>query len=105
MLAEILMAVRPESEPMSRIDEARPFIPLNIAVLTVSDTRTPETDRSGDTLVNRLEAAGASTGRACHRARRCRCDPGARLGLDRLAIGRCRADDRRHRLYRARCDA
>ena len=40
------------------IDEARTFIPLDIAVLTVSDTRTPETDRSGDTLVARLEAAG-----------------------------------------------
>ncbi len=43
---------------MSRIDEARPFLPLRIAVLTVSDTRTPETDRSGDTLVERLAAAG-----------------------------------------------
>ncbi|MBS8228391.1 molybdenum cofactor biosynthesis protein B [Vannielia litorea] len=36
----------------------RPFIPTRIAVLTVSDTRTPEQDRSGDTLVARLEAAG-----------------------------------------------
>ncbi|MDA8870686.1 molybdenum cofactor biosynthesis protein B [Rhizobiaceae bacterium] len=43
---------------MSRIDEDRPFIPLSIAVLTVSDTRTPEDDRSGDTLVNRLTQAG-----------------------------------------------
>ncbi len=43
---------------MSRIDESRPFIPIRIAVLTVSDTRTPEDDRSGDTLVARLEAAG-----------------------------------------------
>ncbi|MBR9828978.1 MAG: molybdenum cofactor biosynthesis protein B [Oceanospirillales bacterium] len=34
------------------------FTPLNIAVLTVSDTRTPETDTSGDTLVERLEKAG-----------------------------------------------
>lgn len=34
------------------------FVPLNIAVLTVSDTRTPETDTSGDTLVERLEGAG-----------------------------------------------
>ncbi len=34
------------------------FVPLNIAVLTVSDTRTPETDTSGDTLVERLESAG-----------------------------------------------
>ena len=43
---------------MSRIDETLPFHPVRIAVLTVSDTRTPETDRSGDTLVERLEAAG-----------------------------------------------
>ncbi|KZE28093.1 molybdenum cofactor biosynthesis protein B [Chelatococcus daeguensis] len=43
---------------MSRIDETRPFIPLSIAVLTVSDTRSLADDRSGDTLVQRLEAAG-----------------------------------------------
>ena len=43
---------------MARIDETRPFIPVGIAVLTVSDTRTPETDRSGDTLVARIEDAG-----------------------------------------------
>ncbi|MEO1273850.1 MAG: molybdenum cofactor biosynthesis protein B [Pseudomonadota bacterium] len=43
---------------MSRIDESREFIALNIAVLTVSDTRTPEDDRSGDTLAARIEAAG-----------------------------------------------
>jgi molybdenum cofactor biosynthesis protein B len=43
---------------MSRIDETKPFLPVRIAVLTVSDTRTPETDRSGDTLVERLEGAG-----------------------------------------------
>ena len=43
---------------MSRIDETRPFIPVSIAVLTVSDTRSLEEDRSGDTLVQRIEAAG-----------------------------------------------
>ncbi|MGV7032103.1 molybdenum cofactor biosynthesis protein B [Methylobacterium symbioticum] len=36
----------------------RPFIPLGIAVLTVSDTRRLEDDRSGDTLVQRLGTAG-----------------------------------------------
>jgi len=36
----------------------RKFIPLNIAVLTVSDSRTEETDKSGALLVERLEAAG-----------------------------------------------
>jgi molybdenum cofactor biosynthesis protein B len=34
------------------------FIPIGIAVLTVSDTRGPADDRSGDTLVARIEAAG-----------------------------------------------
>jgi molybdenum cofactor biosynthesis protein B len=43
---------------MSRIDESRSFLPVRIAVLTVSDTRTPDDDRSGDTLVARLEGAG-----------------------------------------------
>jgi molybdenum cofactor biosynthesis protein B len=36
----------------------RPFIPLNIAVLTVSDTRTEDNDTSGQTLVQRLSDAG-----------------------------------------------
>jgi molybdenum cofactor biosynthesis protein B len=43
---------------MSHIDESRDFIPVRIAVLTVSDTRQASDDRSGDTLVQRLEAAG-----------------------------------------------
>ena len=34
------------------------FVPLNIAVLTVSDTRTQETDTSGQLFVDRLQAAG-----------------------------------------------
>ena len=40
------------------IDDSLPFIPLRIAVLTVSDTRTAEDDRSGDVLVGRIEDAG-----------------------------------------------
>ena len=43
---------------MSRIDETRDFIPVRIAVLTVSDTRQAGDDRSGDTLVDRLTGAG-----------------------------------------------
>ncbi|MDG2286202.1 MAG: molybdenum cofactor biosynthesis protein B [Alphaproteobacteria bacterium] len=43
---------------MPGIDEAKDFIPVNIAVLTVSDTRSLENDRSGDTLVARLEGDG-----------------------------------------------
>ena len=40
------------------IDTATPFQPVSIAVLTVSDTRTPDTDKSGDILVNRITDAG-----------------------------------------------
>jgi molybdenum cofactor biosynthesis protein B len=43
---------------MSTIDESREFLPVRIAVLTVSDSRTSADDRSGDTLVARIEAAG-----------------------------------------------
>ena len=43
---------------MSGLDESRPFIALSIAVMTVSDTRTPDDDRSGRTLIDRIEAAG-----------------------------------------------
>ena len=43
---------------MPGIDERLDFHPLNIAVLTVSDTRTPETDSSGGLLAERLTAAG-----------------------------------------------
>lgn len=43
---------------MSRIDESIAFVPVRIAVLTVSDTRTLAEDRSGDTLVERLTGAG-----------------------------------------------
>jgi molybdenum cofactor biosynthesis protein B len=43
---------------MPKIDERFPFLPVNIAVLTVSDTRTAENDTSGDTLVERIMDAG-----------------------------------------------
>ena len=43
---------------MSRIDETKDFVPVRIAVLTVSDTRTPDEDRSGAVLVERIEKAG-----------------------------------------------
>ena len=57
---------------MAGIDPDRAFYPLNIAVLTVSDTRTLETDTSGGLLIDRL------TGRRPH-ARR----PGDRQGRRR----------------------
>ena len=43
---------------MAGIDPTKTFKPLNLVVLTVSDTRTPETDVSGKTLCDRAEAAG-----------------------------------------------
>ena len=43
---------------MSRFDETKDFVPVRIAVLTVSDTRTPDEDRSGAVLVERIEKAG-----------------------------------------------
>lgn len=43
---------------MAKIDESRLFVSVNIAVLTVSDTRTLENDTSGQILVDRIEAKG-----------------------------------------------
>jgi len=43
---------------VSRIDESKEFIATRIAVLTVSDTRQLDEDKSGQTLVDRLERAG-----------------------------------------------
>jgi molybdenum cofactor biosynthesis protein B len=40
------------------IDPSRTFVPVNIAILTVSDTRDLASDRSGDTLAERIAAAG-----------------------------------------------
>ncbi|WP_417614063.1 molybdenum cofactor biosynthesis protein B [Parasphingorhabdus sp.] len=45
---------------MAGIDKALTFYPLKIAVMTISDTRTKETDTSGGLLIQRLEAAGHS---------------------------------------------
>ena len=41
-----------------RIDQSRPFLPVNIALLTVSDTRSAADDRSGNTLAEMATAAG-----------------------------------------------
>ena len=42
---------------MAAIDQAKQFVPLNIAVLTISDTRSLADDKSGSTLAERLSAA------------------------------------------------
>jgi molybdenum cofactor biosynthesis protein B len=43
---------------MTRLDETRPFLPVNIALLTVSDTRTLDDDKSGRTLDELVRADG-----------------------------------------------
>ncbi|MDK3017242.1 molybdenum cofactor biosynthesis protein B [Pseudodonghicola flavimaris] len=43
---------------MDRIDDSKDFIPVRIAVLTVSDSRSLAEDKSGQVLVDRLEGAG-----------------------------------------------
>ena len=43
---------------MSKIADDRPFVPVSIAVLTVSDSRTIETDGSGNVLAERITSAG-----------------------------------------------
>jgi molybdenum cofactor biosynthesis protein B len=43
---------------MVRIDETRPFLPVNIAILTVSDTRGPADDKSGQTLADLVAKDG-----------------------------------------------
>ena len=46
----------------AQFDDSRPFLAVSIAVLTVSDTRTIETDKSGDALVAMIEADGHAIG-------------------------------------------
>jgi hypothetical protein len=81
---------------MSRIDETKTFLPVRIAVLTVSDTRGPDDDRSGQTLVDRIEAAGhivADRGSCPTSASRSR----RSSGLDARSDNRRGDLDRRHR--------
>lgn len=47
---------------MPGLDTERPFLPLGIALVTVSDTRTEADDRSGDTLAARVAGAGHRPG-------------------------------------------
>ena len=86
----------------ARVDESIAFQALNIAVLTVSDTRTAADDRSGDLLASRIEGSG-------HRlAARAIVKDDAGLiadspaGLDRRPRGRGRDHHRRHRCHRPR---
>ncbi len=48
----------PGGHKVAGVDEKRAFLPVNIAVMTVSDTRTPATDKSGNVLAGKVEEAG-----------------------------------------------
>jgi molybdenum cofactor biosynthesis protein B len=60
MTAGVSPALTMGESSMPGLDLTRSFVPLKIAVLTVSDTRALADDKSGDTLAARIEAAGHS---------------------------------------------
>ena len=89
---------------MNSIDKSRQFVPLNVAVLTMSDTRSLADDKSGDTLAARIEAAGHWL--AAREHRRGRSTPSASSSsLDRGRRRGRRHLDGRHRCHRSRRDA
>jgi molybdopterin adenylyltransferase len=55
---EVIEMEKQASKSGGRIDESRTFVPVHIAVLTVSDTRDAANDKSGDTLAERVKGAG-----------------------------------------------
>ena len=90
---------------MSSIDETKQFVPLNIAVLTISDTRSLADDKSGATLADRLTAAGHMLA-----AREIIVDDvdAIRVIIKRWIADRgrrCHHHHRRHRFHRPRRDA
>ena len=90
---------------MARIDESRPFIPVNIAVLTVSDTRTAANDTSGDALAERIAQRRPSlVARAIEKDDAAAIEAVLRA-LDRRSRDRCGDHHGRHRHHRPRRDA
>ncbi len=90
---------------MAQIDDQRDFIPVNIAVLTVSDTRTAANDTSGDALAERIAKAGHRlAARAIEKDDAAAID-GTAARLDRRSGDRRGHHDGRHRHHRARRDA
>ena len=90
---------------MPGIDDKRPFVPLKIAVLTVSDTRELADDKSGATLAERIEKAGHAVA-----ARAIVTDDVEKIRAQVRAWiadhgDRRRHHHRRHRLHRPRRDA
>ncbi len=70
---------------MPGIDETRQFVPLTIAVLTVSDTRELADDKSGATLAERIEAAGHTVHERAIVPDDVGVDPRANADMDRRA--------------------
>ena len=89
---------------MPKIDESRPFIPVRIAVLTVSDTRTPKTTSPAtrwpaDDQGGRPRIRRARNRQGRRQRRSAKVKPGS------TTRSRCRHHHRRHRLHRPRRDA
>ena len=68
---------------MPKLDETRPFIPVRIAVLTVSDTRALADDKSGATLAEMIQEAGHELADRAIVKDDVGADPGQGAGLDR----------------------
>ena len=83
--------------PQHPIDESRAFVPVRIAVLTVSDTRDASNDTSGDTLAARIADAGHILADRVESSETIRAPSRLQLrALDRRSRDRCRDLDRRH---------
>ena len=80
----------------------RELIPLNIAVLTVSDTRGEAEDKSGALLIARLNEAVPHARRTAHRQGRHLCDPCTDFALDSGSRCECSAQHGRHWGHRSR---
>ena len=83
---------------------AKPFVPVHFAVLTVSDTRSLDEDRSGGTLADRIAGAGHVLADRAHRHRRRQEDPLDRQEMAEESRDRRDHHHRRHRLHRPRRD-
>ena len=68
---------------MVKLDESRPFMPLRIAMLTMSDTRDRADDKSGDTLAAMIGEAGHTLAARDDREGRRHRDPRQGRELDR----------------------
>ena len=87
---------------MPGLDETKQFVPLKIAVLTISDTRSLQERQVGGGAGPAHRRRRPLRRRAQHRCRRYRGDPHAGQNLDRRSGDRRHHHHRRHRLHRPR---